>query len=173
MTATFFVASSISIPIPPASVHFILNGLMGVVLGYYTFPAMLVGLFFQAVMIGHGGLSTLGVNAAMMGFPAVLSYHLFRSRYRWVRSPNSQWALGLFGFLAGAIGLGLAVGIFYILVITTIPSEFDLATERAAITGLTLAHLPLMVIEGVFTAMLVVFLWRVKPDLLERQGAKP
>lgn len=173
MTAAFFVASSISIPIPPASVHFILNGLMGVVLGYYTFPAMLVGLFFQAVMIGHGGLTTLGVNAAMMGIPALLAHHFFRSRYRLLRAPNSQWALGLFGFLAGAIGLGIAVGIFYILVITTIPSGFDLVTERAAITGLTLAHLPLMIIEGVFTAMLVIFLWRVKPDLLERQGQKP
>jgi cobalt/nickel transport system permease protein len=169
MTAAFFVASSVSIPIPPASVHFILNGLMGVVLGYYTFPALLVGLFFQAVMIGHGGLTTLGVNAAMMGIPALLGYHLFQLRYRLVKSPNARWVLGWFGFLAGAIGLGLAAGIFYVLVITTIPSGFDLATERAAITGLTLAHLPLMLIEGVFTAMLVIFLWRVKPGLLEPQ----
>ncbi|PSB20479.1 cobalamin biosynthesis protein CbiM [filamentous cyanobacterium CCP2] len=170
MTAAFFVASSVSIPIPPASVHFILNGLMGTVLGYYTFPAMLVGLFFQAVMIGHGGLTTLGVNAAMMGIPALLAYHFFRSRYRLFNHPNARWAISVFGFLAGAIGLGLAAGIFYVLVVITIPSGFDLATERAAITGLTLAHLPLMIIEGVFTAMLMLFLWRVKPDLLERRG---
>jgi cobalt/nickel transport system permease protein len=169
MTAAFFVASSVSIPVPPASIHFILNGLIGVVLGYYAFPALLVGLFLQAVMIGHGGLTTLGVNAAMVGIPALLAYHFFQLRYRLVRSPNARWVLGLFGFLAGAIAVGLAAAILYVLVITTIPSGFDLTTERAAITGLTLAHLPLMVIEGVFTAMLVIFLWRVKPDLLEPQ----
>ncbi|WP_416669097.1 cobalt transporter CbiM [Egbenema bharatensis] len=169
MTAAFFVASSVSIPVPPASIHFILNGLVGVVLGYYAFPALIVGLFLQAVMIGHGGLTTLGVNAAMVGIPALLAYHLFQLRYRLVRSPNARWVLGLFGFLAGAIGVGLAAATLYVVVITNIPSGFDVATERAAITGLTLAHLPLMVIEGVFTAMLVIFLWRVKPNLLEPQ----
>ena len=67
LTAAFFVVNAINIPIPPSSLHFVLNGLMGVVLGYYAFPAVLVGLFFEAVMFQHGGLSTLGVNAVIMG----------------------------------------------------------------------------------------------------------
>ena len=46
LTAAFFVASSIHIPVPPTSLHLILNGLLGVVLGYYAFPAILIGLFF-------------------------------------------------------------------------------------------------------------------------------
>jgi cobalt/nickel transport system permease protein len=60
LTAAFFVASSIYIPVPPASVHLILNGLLGVVLGYFAFPAILIGLFFQALVIGHGGLPPWG-----------------------------------------------------------------------------------------------------------------
>ena len=47
LTAAFFVASWIHIPVPPASVHLVLNGLLGAVLGYYAFPAILIGLFFQ------------------------------------------------------------------------------------------------------------------------------
>ena len=39
LTAAFFVASWIHIPIPPTSVHLVLNGLLGVLLGYYAFPA--------------------------------------------------------------------------------------------------------------------------------------
>lgn len=182
LTAAFFVASSIHIPIPPASVHLVLNGLLGVVLGYYAFPAILIGLFFQAVMFGHGGLTTLGVNAAMMGIPALLSYHLFQlhSRFEQPRleqsrlersgtkhaEPTNRFVIG-FAFLAGAFGLGLAAMIFLVLIITTIPSGFDAATEQAALYGLTLAHLPLMVLEGIFTAMLVLFLRRVKPELLK------
>lgn len=167
LTAAFFVASSIHIPIPPASVHLVLNGLLGVVLGYYAFPAILIGLFFQAVMLGHGGLTTLGVNAAMMGIPALLASHLFQLYPRFERSLKPNWAIALFAFLAGAFGLGLAALIFLTLIVTTIPSGFNAATEQAAVYGLTIAHLPLMIIEGIFTAMLVLFLQRVKPELLK------
>ena len=74
---------------------------------------------------------------------------------------------GLFGFLAGAGGLGLAALIAFTLLITTIPAHLDVEAERASIYALTLAHVPLMVIEGIFTALVVLFLQRVKPELLE------
>ncbi|WAL58343.1 cobalt transporter CbiM [Thermocoleostomius sinensis] len=167
LTAAFFVASSIHVPIPPASVHLVLNGLLGVVLGYYAFPAILIGLFFQAVMFGHGGLTTLGVNAAMMGIPALLAYHLFRVYPRFEQALKPNWAIACFAFLAGAFGLGLATLIFLILIITTIPAGFDAATEQTAVYGLAIAHIPLMILEGIFTAMLVLFLRRVKPELLK------
>ncbi len=166
LTAAFFVASSIYIPIPPASVHLILNGLMGVVLGYYAFPAIVIGLFFQAVTFGHGGLSTLGVNAAMMGIPALLAYGIFQCRSVLARLIPHRVATGIMGFIGGALGLGIATLIFYGLVISTIPSGFDPGTERAAILVLVISHVPLMGVEGIFTAMLVVFLDRVKPELL-------
>lgn len=167
LTAAFFVASWVHIPVPPASVHLILNGLLGAVLGYYAFPAILIGLFFQAVMFQHGGLTTLGVNATMMGLPALLAYHLFRLRFLFGLRGPAVW-----GFLAGAGGLGLAVLIFYGLLVTTIPATLDVALERAAITALALAHIPLMLLEGVFTALVVLFLQRVRPDLLDVMAAR-
>jgi cobalt/nickel transport system permease protein len=165
LTAAFFVASWIHIPVPPTSVHFVLNGLLGVVLGYYAFPAILIGLFFQAVMFQHGGLTTLGVNATMMGLPALLAYHLFKLRNVFGKE-NRVWT-GVFGFLAGGGGLGLAALIALVLLITTIPAHLDVQTERVSIYALSLAHVPLMVIEGIFTALVVLFLQRVKPELLE------
>ncbi len=78
LTAAFFVGSSIHIPLPPTSIHLILNGLMGTLLGYYAFLAIPIGLFFQAVIFNHGGMSTLGVNTIIMGVPAIAAYHLFR-----------------------------------------------------------------------------------------------
>lgn len=169
LTAAFFVASLIHIPIPPASVHLILNGLVGTVLGYYAFPAILIGLVFQAIVFSHGGFTTLGVNAAMMGIPAILAYHIFYLRHRLGRWTNSRWSTGLFAFIAGAGGLGLSTLIFLGLTITLIPAEVDAVLERRAIFGLALAHLPLMAIEGAFTTMLVLFLLRVKPELLRLQ----
>ncbi|HHP7244898.1 MAG TPA: cobalt transporter CbiM [Elainellaceae cyanobacterium] len=166
MTAAFFVASSIHIPIPPSSVHLVLNGVLGAILGYYAFPAILVGLFFQAVIVGHGGLTTLGVDAVMMGVPALIAHHIFQLRYPLGDRINPKFADGCCAFLAGAIGLGLSALIFFAVVITTIPSGFDAATEQSAIYGLSLAHIPLALLEGIFTTLLVLFLQRVKPELL-------
>ncbi|TVQ10199.1 MAG: cobalt transporter CbiM [Leptolyngbya sp. DLM2.Bin27] len=167
LTAAFFVASSIYIPVPPASVHLVLNGLLGVVLGYFAFPAILIGLFFQALVIGHGGITTLGVNAAMMGIPALLAYHIFRSRNAVGKMLAEPTRTGVFAFLGGAVGLGLAALIFLALIVLNIPAELDAGAERAAVVTLTIAHIPLAMVEGIFTAMLVLFLRRAKPELLE------
>jgi cobalt/nickel transport system permease protein len=167
LTAAFFVASSIYIPVPPASVHLILNGLLGVVLGYFAFPAILIGLFFQALVIGHGGLTTLGVNAAMMGVPALLAYHIFQARHSFSKVVMEPARTALFAFLGGALGLGIAALIFLTLVILNISADINANTERGLILVLSAAHIPLMMVEGVFTAMLVLFLQRVKPELLE------
>jgi len=164
LTAAFFVASWIHIPVPPTSVHLVLNGLLGTILGYYAFPAILIGLFFQAVMFQHGGLSTLGVNATMFGIPAILAYHLFQLRHI-VGRDNRVWT-GIFAFLAGAGGLGMAVVIFFALIITNIPANIDVEAERTVVYGLVLAHIPLMGIEGAFTAAVALFLKQVKPELL-------
>ena len=166
LTAAFFVASSIHVPLPPvASVHLVLNGLLGAVLGYYAFPAILVGLFFQAVMFQHGGLSTLGVNAILMGVPALIAGYIFRLR-RFLGSENKLWT-GVLGFLAGAVAVGLAASIFFALIITNLPGDINVQAERMAIYALMLAHLPLMAIEGAFVAMVALFLQQVKPEMLK------
>lgn len=108
----------------------------------------------------------------MMGVPALLGYQLFRlhklvRRGRDPQSRSGRAVTAAFGFLAGALGLGLAAVIALALLVTTIPAEMNVEAERAAIYALTLAHVPLMAIEGLFTALLVLFLQRVQPELLE------
>lgn len=164
LTSAFFVATWIHIPVPPTSVHLVLNGLLGVLLGYYAMPAILIGLFFQAMMFQHGGLTTLGVNATMMGLPALLGYHLFQLR-GYLRLNGPRWS-SVFAFLGGAAGLGIAALIAFTLLVTTIPSHLDVQAEREAIYSLTLAHVPLMIIEGLFTALIVGYLEQVKPELI-------
>jgi len=168
MTAAFFAASLVHIPVPPTSVHLVLNGLLGVVLGYYAFPAILIGLFFQAVMFQHGGLTTLGVNAAAMGLPAILAFYLFRLRNR-LKAKNKALT-AIFSFIGGAGGLAVATVVLSVVLVLTIPSSMNVEAEKASILALSLAHIPLAVLEGVFTALVVLFLERVKPELLEGSG---
>jgi cobalt/nickel transport system permease protein len=93
LTAAFFVASSIHVPVPggpPA--HLLLTGLVGIVLGRRSVVAIPVGLFLQAVLFQHGSLSTLGANVCVMAPPALLSWLLFKvlCGTAWVRHPWSR-----------------------------------------------------------------------------------
>ncbi|MEM9003549.1 MAG: cobalt transporter CbiM [Cyanobacteria bacterium P01_F01_bin.86] len=167
LAATFFVGSSINVPIPPASVHLVLNGLLGALLSWYAWPAILIGLLLQAVLLGHGGLTTLGINAVIMGLPALIASRVFQLRYRLVELLKPAWSVGVFGFLAGALGFGLAALIFFGLTILTIPAGWDWAVEQRALTTLMAAYIPLMFAEGGFTVLTTLFLLRIKPELLE------
>jgi len=172
LTAAFFTASLVHLPIPPASVHFVLNGLLGVVLGCYAFPAILVGLFLQAVMFGHGGLSTLGVNALIMGIPALIAAGVFRLGDRIPPRFPPNIITGLFGFLSGATAITCSTLLFYTLVLFNLPADLDTNAEQTALLTLAFSHIPLIVLEGIFTAIVVVFLAKVKPDLLRNSWSK-
>lgn len=165
LTAAFFVASLIHIPLPPTSVHLILNGLMGAVLGYYAFPAILIGLFFQAVMFQHGGMSTLGINAIILGLPAIAAYHLFRQRES--LSGKRQLLTKVFSFMAGAGALLLSAMMFTLLLVTNISPDMNISAERTAIFISLGGYAIQAVIEGVFLMMLISFLEQVKPELLK------
>ncbi|MEM8720348.1 MAG: cobalt transporter CbiM [Cyanobacteria bacterium P01_G01_bin.39] len=165
LTAAFFIASLIHIPIPPSSVHLILNGLMGAVLGYYAFPAILIGLFFQAVMFQHGGMSTLGVNAIILGTPAIAAYYLFRQREH--LSGKRQILTKILSFASGAGALLLSAIMFAMLLVTHISPDLNVNAERTAIMVSLGGYLIQAVIEGVFSVMLISFLEQVKPELLK------
>ncbi|MBN1189420.1 MAG: cobalt transporter CbiM [Dehalococcoidales bacterium] len=165
MTAAFFVASWIHIPVPPTSVHLVLNGLLGAMLGYFAFPSILIGLFFQAVMFQHGGLTSLGINAVVMGLPAILSHYIFRLRGSGGGVTRRKTAV--FGFISGAAALAVSVVLFVVILVTNIPADIDPVAERTAIYTLAIAHIPLIIIEGIITSMITVFLQRVRPGVLE------
>ncbi len=111
ITAALFVASLVHFPIGPTSVHLIMNGLAGILLGRRAFIGVFVALTLQAVFFQHGGLSVLGVNAFNIGVPALLAWQLFEKR-RGLESPHLE---AVFGALAGsadfsATGLPGAIG---------------------------------------------------------------
>jgi cobalt/nickel transport system permease protein len=57
----------------------------------------------------------------------------------------------------------ISYGVFFV----TIPAYVDADAERIALTGLMVAYLPLSLIEGTITALMVGFLLRVQPKLIQ------
>jgi cobalt/nickel transport system permease protein len=157
LSAGFFVASLVHIPIGPGSVHLILNGLMGLFLGWVAFPAILIGLILQAVLFQFGGLTTLGVNSVNMALPAVVCFYAFRTGVRSKKLAVSMSASFLCGF--GAVFLS---SLMVALSLVFTGEAFFVVAKL-----LVIAHLPIMAVEGLITAFCVKFLKKVKPELLE------
>jgi cobalt/nickel transport system permease protein len=157
LSSVFFVASLIHVPIGPSAAHLVLNGICGLLLGWLAFPAILVGLTLQAVLFGFGGLTTLGVNTFNMAFPAVVLGYLCG---HFVKSPNSAVrAVAEFAAGAGAILLsGIMVAASLVL---ALGESIDVAARLIVV-----AHLPVMVIEGLLTIFVVEFIRKVRPEML-------
>ena len=113
LSAAFFVASLIHVPVGPSSVHLILNSIVGLVLGWGAFPVILVALVLQAIFFQFGGITTLGVNTMIMAVPAVACYYLFGGlvgKQPGIALPAS-FVCGAFSVFFGGIMVGVGAGI--------------------------------------------------------------
>jgi ABC-type Co2+ transport system permease subunit len=113
LTAAFFVSSIIRIPVPPTTIHLLLTGLVGVVLGFRAALAIFIGLVLQLLLLEHGGRWTLGINTCVMTLPALVAFLLFRGLHRlaWIKTPIGRAMLVGVGaailFLSGVYSLTL------------------------------------------------------------------
>jgi len=158
LASVFFVASLIAVPVGPTSVHLLLAGLMGFLLGWAALPALAVALLMQAIIFGFGGVTSLGANVLNMGVPAVACYYLFARRVRSGMSPGSVFTVA---FVAGVVSVILACVMTSVTLLAT--GKGFLGIVGALFAG----HVPVMVIEGFITGWAVVFLYKVHPDLLD------
>ncbi len=159
-TAVFFVANFIHVPLGVVSIHLILNGLVGVLLGKRAFAAILLGVILQS-FFGFGGLSVIGVNAVMLGGGALCAYGIWQLRHRFSMRNKEV----IFGALAGASGIFFSGCILALALVTT--GEAFIESAKLVLGW----HVVLMVLEGVVTGACVGFLAKAKPDLLAGRKA--
>lgn len=156
LASLFFIASYIHLPLGFSSVHLIMNGLIGILLGWVAFPALLVALLLQVIFFGFGGLLVLGVNTLNIALPAVIVYYLC---YRGIRSPNAKIAA-----LWGAFGGALAI------LITALMVAFSLGLSGESFMlvakGVIPAHIPIMLIESFVSYAAVYLIHTVKPEFI-------
>lgn len=155
MTSAFFVASLIHVPLGPTSVHLLLPGLVGILTGWSAFLSIFLGLALQSLLFQFGGLTALGANGVMMGLPAwgaALLYHCVPARQgRGAAVVAALASSGAVAFAALILAALLATG-----------GEDFFGVAKIAVV----AHIPVIIVEGVISAFVVGFLQRVKPELL-------
>ncbi len=157
LSSAFFVASLIHVNLGPSSVHLILNGVVGLLLGWAAFPAILVALLLQAVFFQYGGITALGVNSVIMATPAVICYYLFSPFLN--KGRKTVFAAS---FLAGAGSVFISCLLLGFSLYLTEKSFLEVSLLVVT------ANLPVMIIEGIVTGFCVTFFHKVYPEILPR-----
>ncbi|MCP3925003.1 MAG: cobalt transporter CbiM [Desulfobacterales bacterium] len=155
LSASFFVATFIHLPIGVGSVHLVLNGIIGLMLGWTAFPVILVALLLQGVMFQFGGITILGVNTIIMAVPSVICFYLFKN---YIRNNGNTFLIASFscGFLAVLLSGLLSAAALYIS-----GEEFLDAAYM-----LIIANIPVMIGDGIITTLSLSFLRKVQPEIL-------
>jgi cobalt/nickel transport system permease protein len=162
LSAVFFVASLVHIPIGPTSVHPLLSGLMGLVLGWAAVPAITIALLLQAIFFGFGGLTVLGVSVLNMALPALLIAMLMRPFVLRETRPRAVFVLGA---VAGGVAVVLTAGL------VCVALGLSGAEYVPALGVVMISYGPLALVEAMVTGAAVVLLRRVKPELLGAEGS--
>jgi cobalt/nickel transport system permease protein len=161
LSSAFFVASFIHVNILGVSFHLILNGIVGLLLGFAAIPAILTALLLQAVFFQHGGFTALGVNVIIMAVPAVLAHYIFLPFLS--KSPKltftAGFMAGLFSILLSCLLLGLALW-------------FTEKNFFKTCLTIIIMYIPVMILEGVITGFCVSFLLKVYPEIIPEKVKK-
>jgi cobalt/nickel transport system permease protein len=174
--AITFAVTLVPVPVPVAgmSSHLCATPVLGLLLGRSALlvPATVV-LAAQALLFAHGGLTTLGVNALTLGLvgPAVAAGALTLLGWARLRGPLAV-------FLACALGHVAVYAVDAVALAAALAREQPFA-HWLSVVGLGLApvQLPLALLEGAASALLVGALARRRPGLvparLQRAPAAP
>jgi cobalt/nickel transport system permease protein len=160
-----FVISSMHIPVPVTGScsHPCGTALAAIIIGpFATAVISAIVLFFQAVFLGHGGITTIGANTFSMGICGAMSGYAV---WKLLRATNAPlWlAAGLAGFVGDLV--------------TYLVAAFELALSLHGhvplvkqwlifFMGYGPTQLPLAVAEAVFTAAVLQAMLTRRPDLL-------
>ncbi len=161
--SAFFVASAIQVPMFGSSVHLVLSGLMGLVLGWAIFPTVLVSLVLQLVFFSIAGPTVLGINTLIMALPGVICHYLFRATVCSDRQP----AVFAAGFAAGSTAIVLGA-LLSSAALVLAGKPFIVLAE-----GFLALHIPVALIEGLVTGSVVVLLRQVRPEVLRATALLP
>ena len=158
LSAAFFTASLISVPVGPSSVHLLLSGLMGIMLGIAIFPAVGGCPHFAGFAVRLWRPDDIGRQHRQYR-PARLLSLPWPSARSSARPHSSAMRAGL-SALIGALSVLGTGGLVALSLALSAPEYTPVASVLLA------TYLPLALAEAFVTAAVVGFLSRVQPDAL-------
>lgn len=165
-TAAAFAIFQVSIPLF-GGVHLNLTPLIGILVGpaMGSFVVLIINILSAA--LGHGGWGIIGANLLVNIIEVVVAYTLFRALKKIF---SGAFPRGVIATLAGLFcgNLALIVIILVSGVQGVSQSASQILTSLSLLAGVNMG---VAIIEAVITGMIITYIIRVKPDMLE--GERP
>lgn len=160
-----FVISAMHLPVPVTGScsHPCGTALTAILVGpFATAVISTIVLFFQAIFLGHGGITTIGANTFSMGICGGFSGYLFWKILRALRAP--VWlAAGVAG-LVGDLATYLAAAFQLAL---SLHGNLPLFKQwMIFFMGYAPTQLPLAIGEAIFSSAVLMAMLHRRPDLL-------
>lgn len=164
-----FVLSSLKIPSVTGSCsHPTGVGLAAILFGpTITSIIGLIILLFQAILLAHGGLTTLGANVFSMGIVGpIVSYLIYKS------FSKSEKSKGIAVFLAAALGdlATYMVTSLQLAIAFPDPSGGIIVSLEKFLSVFALTQIPLAISEGLLTVIVFNILVKYNRDTLNNLG---
>lgn len=163
--AFIFVISSLKIPSVTGSCsHMTGTGLGAILLGASSVSVLgIIVLLFQAILLAHGGLTTLGANTFSM---AIVGPFVTYGIYKLCGKMNVNKKASI--FVAAALGDLLTYCVTSLQLALAYPSESGgfIASFAKFLSVFAPTQLPLAILEGILTVIIVMMLETyAKPEL--------
>lgn len=164
---------AMSIEIVPLAYHVNLSILAGILVGPLLAPiaAFIVELFLA--LLGHGGISVIGVNFLLLSFEMIAASLMFRLIFALIARvfSNREGRIeGISATLAAIIALALSTTLMVVAVSTipgTIPTHEGELLSLKAFTTFVYTLGPIgWLLEGALTGLIIAYVARVRPELL-------
>jgi cobalt/nickel transport system permease protein len=167
--AFVFAAQMINFTIPATGSSGHLGGgmILSILLGpHAAFLVMASILTVQALFFADGGLLALGCNIFNLGFfPCFVVYPLIYKKIIGAKPTQSRIFAGA---MVSAV-LGLQMGAFGV-VLETICSGVTELPFGTFVLLMQPIHLAIGIVEGLATALVVIFVWKARPEIVEMAG---
>lgn len=161
--AFMFVISSLKLPsVTGSTSHPTGNGLGAVLFGPAAVSVLaVIVLVFQALLLGHGGISTLGANTFSMGIIGPLAAWIVYKAWK-----KAGWSIlpGIFLAAATADMLTYMTTAIQLSLAFPIPTFESALVKFMAIYAYT--QVPLAVAEGILTVVIFDYIMKLRPDVL-------
>lgn len=171
MGAFVFASQMINFSIPATGSSGHLGGgmllaiLLGPCAGFLTMASILL---IQALFFGDGGLLAYGCNVFNLGFyTCFIAYPLI---YKWI-TRKGLTSGRIFGASMVSAILGLQTGAFSVVLETLFSGKTELPFNTFVLLMQPI-HLGIGIVEGLVTAAVVTFVWKARPEILERTAAR-
>lgn len=167
MGAFIFAAQMINFAIPGTGSSGHLGGgmILAILLGPYAgFLSMASVLLIQALIFGDGGLLAYGCNVFNLGFFACFIAYPYI--YKWFMRKGIT-PKRIFGATMISAVVGLQLGAFSVVLETLLSGKTELPFGTFVLLMQPI-HLAIGIVEGLVTAAVVTFVWKARPEILER-----